>query len=358
MIDELFDVTRYIYNKANSLIKEKKFKYTEFQLLRNYLVTIKSKKGITTPRKDFELVASDSTRQNAVQNLCDAYKTSVANLKAGNIRAFNIEYKKKKSPRQCLELGSRDLNMTNKGFKIYPKMWKGCEFLKISKKNQIKYGNCSVNNNCDIVRQKGLYYIALVLPQITEDNKIFRRACGVDLGIRTLASSYGTNGILEYSCNINLLKSFNKKFDLLKNLRRIRKKSLNKIEKKKIDFTDNIHWKLIKELLDRNDVVFIGDIKSHNITKNGKNRTLNRNFNDLKFYIFKSRLLYKAKCRNKKVFMVPEHYTTQCCSSCGVLWKSIGSSKVYNCKNCKLVCDRDTNSAKNIFMKGIIINKL
>lgn len=356
LIDELFDVTRYIYNKANKLVKEKKFRWKPFFPLRDYLVTINSRNGETTQKKDFELVASDSTRQNAVKNLCDAYKTATANLKAGNIRFFDVSYKKKNSPRQCLELGSRDLNMTDKGFKIYPKRWEGNDYLKISKKNQIKYGKYQVKNNCDLLRQKGLYYVSFVLPQITYENKLFKKACGVDLGVRTLASSYGSNGIVEYDGNMNLLKKFNSKIDLLKNLKKVRKKALNKIEKKKIDFTDNLHWSLIKALLDENDVIFMGDIKSHNMTKNGKNKTLNRAFNDLKFYIFKSRLLYKASTRCKKVFMIPEPYTTQCCSRCGNLWRTIGNSKIYNCKKCKLVCDRDTNSAKNIFMKGVIIN--
>lgn len=362
LIDELFDVTRYIYNKANGLIKQKKFTWKPFYSLRNYLVTVSSRKGITSEKKDFELVASDSTRQNAVKNLCDAYKTATANLKAGNIRTFDIAYKKKNAPIQCLELGSRDLNMSGKGFKIYPTRWKGHEFLKISKKNQKKYGKYQVNHNCDLLRQKGVYYIGFVIPQNNKENTSFKRACGVDLGIRTLASVYGTNGIIEYEGNNNMLNSFNKKLDQLKNSRpknfvnqkRRRKKALNKIEKKKIDYTNNLHWNLIKTLLDENDIVFMGDIKSHDMTKNGKNKTVNRTFNDLKFYIFKTRLLYKAKTRNKKVFMIPEYYTTQCCSSCGNLWKTIGSSKIYNCKKCNLVCDRDTNSAKNIFMKGVI----
>lgn len=354
LIDELFDITRYIYNKANALVKNGDFKWKEKHRLRDYLVTIKSRKGVTSKRKEFEMNAGDSTRQCAVFNLCDAYKTAYGNLEAGNIRAFNISYKKKNDPRQCLELGKNELNMTKNGFKIYPMKWKGNEFLKISKKNQKRYGNCEVNNQCDILRQKGLYYIGLVLPQKQQENSSFKRACGVDLGIRTLASSYGSNGIVEYSANMDLLKKFNMKLDSLKKYIRRRKKAFNKIEKKKIDFTDNLHWNLIKELLNENDIIFMGDIKSHDITKKGKNKTVNRAFNDLKFYVFKSRLGYKAKTLGKKVFMIPEHYTTQCCSGCGNLWRSICSSKTYNCKKCNLVCDRDTNSAKNIFMRGVI----
>jgi hypothetical protein len=245
LIDELFDITRYVYNKANALVKSKQFSWRNHIGIRDYIVTIKSKKAITTPRKDFELKASDSTRQCAVYNLCYAYKSATENLKAGNIRAFDISYKKKNAPRQCLELGSRDLNIENKKFKIYPARWGKDSCFRMSKKNQKKYGEYEIINNCDILRQKGIYYIALVLPQKIQENKTFKRTCGIDLGIRTLASSYGTNGIIEYDANMKLLESFNKKFDCIKNLKhlyfvnkkRIRKKALNKIERKKIDLS-------------------------------------------------------------------------------------------------------------------------
>jgi len=32
----------------------------------------------------------------------------------------------------------------------------------------------------------------------------------------------------------------------------------------------------------------------------------------------------------------------------------LGSSKTYNCSNCKTTIDRDINAAKNILIKGII----
>ena len=100
----------------------------------------------------------------------------------------------------------------------------------------------------------------------------------------------------------------------------------------------------------------MGDIKSHNIVKGGKNKTLNRQMNELKFYTFKTRLLYKAGLLNKKVKFINESYTTQGCSCCGKLWKTIGSSELYKCQNkkCNAVYGRDINSAKNIAMKGLL----
>ena len=106
-------------------------------------------------------------------------------------------------------------------------------------------------------------------------------------------------------------------------------------------------------ILDNNDVIFYGDIKSHDITKNTNNKSLKINLSDLKFYKFKTRLLYKAEIKNKKVLMVNENFTTQTCSFCGNINKP-GCSKIYNCINCKNKIDRDINAAKNILMKGII----
>ena len=77
--------------------------------------------------------------------------------------------------------------------------------------------------------------------------------------------------------------------------------------------------------------------------------------NNLKFYKFKERLLFKSVERNKQVFLVNEAYTTQTCSNCGSNNKP-GCSSVYSCRNCKKKVGRDVNAAKNILMKGIIEN--
>jgi transposase len=34
----------------------------------------------------------------------------------------------------------------------------------------------------------------------------------------------------------------------------------------------------------------------------------------------------------------------------------INSSKIYSCKHCGMVADRDCNGAKNILMKGVLSN--
>ena len=110
-------------------------------------------------------------------------------------------------------------------------------------------------------------------------------------------------------------------------------------------------------MLKTNDFIFYRDIKSHDIVRKGKNCTLNTSMNNLKFYKFKQRLLFKAIERGKKVFETKEHFTTQTCTFCGNVYKP-RLSRVYNCSKCMKKIGRDVNAAKNILMKGIVRNKL
>ena len=135
---------------------------------------------------------------------------------------------------------------------------------------------------------------------------------------------------------------------------RIKKKHYSKIEKKKKNLVDKLHWDVINDLLKNNDVVYFGDIKSHDIVKDGKNSKLNTDFNDLKFFQFKQRLLYKAYVYNKKVYFVAEHYTTKTCSCCGTINNNVGSKEVFKCNKCLNVTGRDFNASKNIKMKGLL----
>jgi len=125
---------------------------------------------------------------------------------------------------------------------------------------------------------------------------------------------------------------------------------LTKIEKRKENLIIELHWKTINSILDELDVVFYGDIKSHDIVKNNKNKRLNIDTNNLKFYTFKTRLLYKAKMRGKKVIIVPEPFTTKTCSFCGTVY-DVGNSRIFKCPNSiccgkQHVIGRDLNSGK------------
>jgi putative transposase len=228
----------------------------------------------------------------------------------------------------------------------------------MGKKTIKKHRNLVIEHDCRLVKQKNVFWVIIPIPVEITEKKPPINYCGIDPGVKTFMTSFGNNGCIEYKYNEKTLQKLNKKISYLTdrrrpNRKRVTKKKINRIETRKANLVDELHWKTINRLLKMNDFIFYGDIKSHDIVKNGKNRTLNTDMNNLKFYKFKQRLLFKSIERGKKVYEVKEHYTTQTCSFCGSMYKP-GLSRVYHCRNCEKNIGRDVNAAKNILMKGII----
>ena len=186
--------------------------------------------------------------------------------------------------------------------------------------------------------------------------------CGIDPGVRTFMTAFGNQGCMEYKHHEDVLKKLDTKIKFMKSkrtlkTRRVLKRKFTKVEIRKENLVNELHWKTIVHILKTNDFIFYGDIKSHDIVKGGKNRTLNTGMNNLKHYQFKQRLLFKAVERGKQVYETKEHYTTQTCSFCGSMYKP-GCTSVYSCAGCKRNLGRDVNAAKNILMKGLVTNGL
>jgi putative transposase len=263
-----------------------------------------------------------------------------------------MTFKKKTEPIQCIELTPKIISIRNGTIKIAPDFFgKECNL------KTHKPVNYTIDHNVDIVRRYKEYFIHLSIDVESLKSSLITIA-GVDPGIRTFATVHSHNDtttfITEYKHRADILKRLNLKLTLLKTLKRIRKKQFKKLEKGKIDLVNNIHWDFINDLLSKNDIIYFGDIKSHNIVKDGKNKILNLAFNDLKFHQLKQKLIYKASVAGKKVFLVPEHHTTKTCSCCGTINNNVGSKEIFECNSCKLITGRDMNASKNMKLKGFL----
>ena len=397
ILDEFINTSRYVYNRTLEYINNGH--KVNFMKLRDLLVTGNTKKGheeykafdlrikelhdqktkgdpeqinkeikalqkerrdlmkkydsVKNPLiRDFELKTPKDIRANAVKRCCDAFTTGFSNLKKGHIKHFKLKYKKKSEKIQSIELTPKNIYIKNEKINILPETFGINCVLKTHKPLK----NITIKNNVDIIRKKNEYWVHISVPTEPIPQTSLERIAGVDPGVRTFATVYSYDKenikIVEYQHKIEVLKNLNRKLTILKDKRR-RKKHFNKIEKRKEDLVDNLHWDFINHLLKNNDVVYYGDIKSHDIVKNGKNRVLNQVFNDLKFYQLKQRLLYKAYIYGKKVIIVPEHYTTKTCSCCGTINNNVGSKEVFTCGNCETITGRDMNASKNMILKGM-----
>jgi transposase len=228
--------------------------------------------------------------------------------------------------------------------------------ISMGKKTIKKHKNIEVKHDCRLLKKNNEYWlcIPILTEKVLDNPPTFKNYCGIDPGIRTFMTVFGNQGVVEYEHNEKFIKSLDTKIKILKSRSfYIHKRKYSKIEKRKENIVDELHWKSIKELLKNNDLLFYGDIKSHNIVRGRKNHSVNRDIMNLKFYKFKERLLEKANERNKIVIIVQEHNTTKTCSFCGTI-NNPEKSKIYHCSNCKVTCGRDLNAAKNILMKGVI----
>jgi IS605 OrfB family transposase len=408
MLDHFLDISRYVYN--NTLEHIKKGHTSNFKQLRDILVTCQTKKQTQECQnkekeikelykklkndkdnedlkeelqqlklkkkedmsknsfqrnegvKDFELSVPKDVRACAVKRCCDALKTGFTNLRNGNIRHFNMKFKKKTEEYQSFEITPKLFKVVEDGFKIAPTFFKGMDTLKVHKRTKKKLIGLNVSNNTDIVRSCHGYYVHLLVNTTISKTEKLEKMAGVDPGVRSLATvqayniETGYTEVLEYKHNQKLMQKLNKKLKLLRGRRnkRVRKRAYLKIEEKKASIVNRAHWTMINDLLSRVDVVYFGDIKSHDIVRGKKVfKCLKQNFNDLKFYQLKQRIAYKAGLCGKKVILVPEHNTTKTCSRCGCL-NDVGNSEVYNCKECKIITGRDMNASRNMILKGLL----
>ena len=343
----------------NALQQQRRDKMKEYDATKNPLI------------HDFETNTPKDVRAAAVKRCCDAFSSGFSRLKKGQIKHFRLQYKKKSDKVQSIELTPKNISIKDNRIKILPDTFKEESFLHTYRPLK----NIEIENNVDLVRNRNSYWLHILQPTEPKEPVAPKTVAGVDLGIRTFATVYSYSNdetmITEYKHRADALKELNRKIVLLKSLKRtlykpikkgkkrrkkrLRKKQISKLEKRKGDLVDRLHWDFANHILEHNDIVYLGDIKSHDIVKGGKNRFLNLAFNDLKFYQLKQRLLYKAYVAGKKVFMVPEQYTTKTCSCCGAINDKVGSKEVFACSSCKTVTGRDMNASKNMMLKGFFM---
>jgi len=213
-----------------------------------------------------------------------------------------------------------------------------------------------VDHDCRLVLKQGQFLLIVPAPTETPSTRpTYTTYSGVDPGVRTFMTTFGSEGCYEYEeTRPGQLEDLDRTLATLKSrAKSFRKRAYMKRHQRKEHLVDELHWKTIHALLQRNDVLFYGDIQSHGIVRGKRQHTLNQQVNNRKYYQFKLRLLFKAGERGKKVFLVKEHYTTQTCSDCGTL-NSPGNSKLYHCRQCQTTVGRDVNASKNILMKGML----
>jgi putative transposase len=117
------------------------------------------------------------------------------------------------------------------------------------------------------------------------------------------------------------------------------------------------HHKISKFLCENYDAILLPDFKSSEMVQTGKRNIQNQTVRKmLTWSHYKFKHIIQAKAKRYACLIVPcaEHYTSKTCSECGNIDHKLRASKIYHCKCCASIMDRDLNAAKNILLKFVI----
>ena len=350
--------TRYVYNKALHALKTEEDTKYNFMSLRNRFVTHKRRSGeINKEVAEWELETPKDVRAESIRDLTKAFSTAIKNLQCGNISKFTMRYRKKKSF-PTIVIPKSTLSMKKNKLYLY-KTYLGSN-IRTSKDKTLH--NIVFDYDCRLQYKYGEWY--LIVPtkvSIVEEKQDKTGIASLDPGVHTFQTIYSDTHVVKIQQNTELLNQLHSKLDLFQSLRA--KKAISRSHYtrrirrlyKKIDcLIDELHFKTINYLRKHFKWILLPIFESQEMAMKGFNRKCNRNMLQLKHFKFKERLKHKCNLdKNTDVTIVTEEYTSKTCTQCGDLNNSLGGSRIFNCKNCNLRCDRDVNGARNILLKYI-----
>lgn len=325
---------------------------------------------------------------NAINDVCKAYKSTIALLKKGEITHFKIRYKKYTKDKQSIVLEKTTFNKTINCF--YPTNFKKNILNLTNNKKDInlnlKTSSSILNENikCDsrLSYNKLNNSFILHVPEEKIINKNIKKdsVCSIDPGNKTFLTIYDPEGKVTkiYSrdtkietLKIDLMKEIlkrkeihkyiNSKFTntLINKNKEEYKKSKTKLKKyynrKSLriqNIIKELHYKSANYLCKNYKTILLGKLSIQDITsKDSKLYTNEKLFSyAISHDKFRTILKQKALKYGSKVHIVCEGNTSKTCGGCGEV-KEIKNKRVYNCEKCKIIIDRDVNGARNILIK-------
>lgn len=308
-------------------------------------------------------VSTNVTKQ-AIKDACIAYK----NFFSG--RAKFPKFKKKKFTKPSFYVDTAKIEFTSSHVKLESianntkKNRRKLNWIKLAEKDRMPT-NCKYMN--PRITFDGLnFWISVSIEVEDNQNSPTNEGIGIDVGIKDLA----------ICSDKSVYKNINKTKEIIKvkkKLSRLQRKVSRKYIKNKVGNsfvkTNNIN-KLEKDILKlykrlsnirenylhqtSNDIVsrepmFI-TLEDLNIKGMMKNRHLSKAIAEQCLYKFKQMLIYKAKANNISVRQVNRFYpSSKLCNSCGCIHKELKlKDRIYECKECGYIEDRDLNASFNI----------
>jgi transposase len=211
--------------------------------------------------------------------------------------------------------------------------------------------------NSRLVRKGNKYFLHLTytlskgqtIRQYPKTNNV----CSLDPGLNHHQMVYDLNNqrLIEYSNQDNLKKLMGllcRKEHMLKRRNKKRSWFIKRLEYRIQNLRDELHYKLINDLVNTCDLVICPKFEVQGMNKKGTGKKKNRAFRLLSHYKFRTRLQQKFEDANKMFVLGKEPYTSRTCGVCLTVNEKIGKrEETAKCNQCGSVYLRDGNGARN-----------
>ena len=371
LLNKSVGTSRYFYNKSVAYLNEHGVKgLLSLQNLRPLVLTNDKDIPDNSPISWQKEVPFD-IRQGAIADAITAFKAALTNQKQGNIKTFHISFRsKKKAQSEAFRVNKSALNPEKMSF--FSTRLKNKKKIRMRKRDRKKFlENECLDGDFIILKSKpGIWY--LCLPRSKEkpiyENAVYKSVF-LDPGVRTFQTFYSPDGVCgKIADDTRETENFNNEIQKIadrhdklwsvsdqkettsktkKSLRRrctlLRRKLKNKV--------NDLHWQTCSFLCDNFQNIFLPNFKVSEMVKGSPlGSSITRKMLQLSHGLFRERLLYYGKTRNRNVYIVSEHFTTKTCGACGNI-QEMKAKKTYKCKACNTKIDRDYNGARNIALK-------
>ena len=305
-------------------------------------------------------------RDEAMNDLYQAYILGLKMHKAGKISNFNLKHRSKNDPSQSIKIVYRNIKrISNREFRCFPTRLPGN--IKCAEDIPAIIHDCRLQWYPKINE----FYICIPIDITTIDPQIpdVPRVIALDPGVRTFMTGYDPTGFIFKWGHKDLGRIYRlcDHLDAILSVIGRRNRDINhrrrnklrrityRLRKKIRNLIDDVQKKLVNFLCKNWNFILLPKFGTSGMVKKGERRINKRSVRGMLgwgHYRFQQRLIAKAReyegCRVK---IVDEAYTSKTCGRCGEINHNLGGNKVFRCKDCRLEIDRDINGARNIYLR-------
>lgn len=192
----------------------------------------------------------------------------------------------------------------------------------------------------------GDWWLCLPIEQKIESNVAPKESVGIDLGLKTIATT-SDGEIMEFS---RFYRNSEKR--IAQAQKRGHKRQAKRLHRKAARRRSDALHKFSRRIVDQYQKIVIGDVSIQKLVKT----QMAKSVLDSGWGMLKAQLQYKGEHAGRSVSIVNESYTSKVCSGCGSHSGPSGldmlSVRAWICVDCGESHDRDVNAARNILRSG------